>query len=46
MAVGGVHHHHVDPGGDQRGNALAGIGAGADGGADAQAALLVLDASG
>ncbi|MCY1413763.1 hypothetical protein D9M71_292000 [compost metagenome] len=42
MAVGGIHHHHVHAGGDQRGNALAGIGTGADGGADAQAAMLVL----
>src|SRR5690606_15024529 len=42
VAVGGVHHHHIDPGGDQRGDALFGIGTGTDGGADAQATLVVL----
>ncbi|MCY1357081.1 hypothetical protein D9M69_435580 [compost metagenome] len=40
--MGGVHHHHVDAGGDQRGNAFAGIGAGAHRRADAQAALVIL----
>ncbi|MCY1410937.1 hypothetical protein D9M71_263160 [compost metagenome] len=42
VTVGGVHHHHVDPGVDQCSDALGGIGASADGGADAQAALVVL----
>src|SRR5690606_5361053 len=42
MAVSGVHHHYVDAGGGQRADAFFGVGAGADGGPNAQAALIVL----
>ncbi|MNQ69345.1 hypothetical protein D3C85_839360 [compost metagenome] len=40
--MGGVHHHHVDAGGDQCGNTFAGIGAGAHRRAYAQAAQVIL----
>src|SRR5690606_32050025 len=42
VAVGGVDDDHVDAGGDQSGDAVSGVGTGTDGGADAQAALVVL----
>ena len=42
VAVRGVDHQHVDPGPDHQLGALLGVGAGADGAADPQLALLVL----
>ena len=42
VTVGGVDHHHVNASSHQGGNALAGVLAGADRGADAQATLVVL----
>ena len=42
MAVGGVDDEHVDAGGDERLGPLEGVGADADGGADPEAAPLVL----
>ena len=42
VAVGGVDHHHVNPGGDQRSNTIARVGASADSGANAQTTLVVL----
>jgi hypothetical protein len=42
VAVRRVHHQHVDAGLHQRGDALLGAGAGADGGADAQPLVAVL----
>ncbi len=42
MAVGGIHHQHVDTGGNQCVDPLVGLGAGAHGGAHPEPALLVL----
>src|SRR5690606_10317445 len=42
VTVRGIDDDHVNTGGDQCGNAVAGIGTGADGRADAQTAMLVL----
>src|SRR5690606_12195417 len=42
VTVSGIDDDHVNTGGDQCGNAVAGIGTGADGRADTQTAMLVL----
>src|SRR5690606_8827968 len=42
MAVGSVHHHHIDASSRQRFNALGGVCASTYGSTDTQAALLIL----